>query len=97
MEKVDQGQCCTRNPKRTDVREEASGATCNNAIRNRDLMEWLRLGSERTFIRTFRKTVGLKIMKQIARQIFCQDLKNECRILWRGQHPPKQKKKPLTA
>jgi hypothetical protein len=37
---------------------------CNSGIRNRDLKEWLCLGSERTSDRIFGKTIGLEIMKR---------------------------------
>jgi hypothetical protein len=39
---------------------------CKNGIRNRGLKEWLRLGSQRTPCRIFRKTIRLEIVKRIA-------------------------------
>jgi hypothetical protein len=53
-----QGQCCKRNLERTDVQEEASGAT-----RRQQWNKGLRLESKRTSSRIFRKALMLKIMK----------------------------------
>jgi hypothetical protein len=35
-------------------------------MRNQDLKEWLHLGSKRTSVKSFGKTIRLEIMKQIA-------------------------------
>jgi hypothetical protein len=65
-------------------------------IRNRDLKEELHLKSKGNVNKTFRETLGLEIMKRIARSSVRIQIMS-VRTLWRGQPPPKRKQKPLTA
>jgi hypothetical protein len=52
---------------------------CSNGIRNRDLKEWLRLGSERTSLRIFGKTNAPEFVKRIAgSSLKIRKTKNEC-------------------
>jgi hypothetical protein len=60
------------------------------------LKEKLRLGSERTSSRIFRKIIGLEIVKQITRSSVRMRAMSDW-TLWRGQPPLKRKKSLLTA
>jgi hypothetical protein len=62
--------------------------------KNRDLKEQLRLGSERTCGRIFRKALVLEIVKRRV-EPSVRIRKMNVRTLWRGQSPPKRKKRPL--
>jgi hypothetical protein len=61
-----------------------------NGTRNRDFEEQLRLGSERTTNESYRKTIGLQIIK---RAVWISSVLRKIRnwTWWRGRHPPKRK------
>jgi hypothetical protein len=64
----------------------------NNSIRRQGLKQRLHLGSRRALNKTFRQIVELDIAKQTVRT--CIRLqKMSVRSLWRGQPPPKRKKR----
>jgi hypothetical protein len=66
MKKEDQGQCCTRNPERTDVWEKTLGETrMQERYKEPRLKGVATSWSKRTSSRIFRKTIGLQIMKLI--------------------------------
>jgi hypothetical protein len=67
-----------------------------NVTRNRDFEEQLRLGSERTTSRRYRKTIGLEIVKR-AVGLFSGLRKIRNLTLWRGRPSPRWKKNLLAA
>jgi hypothetical protein len=68
MEKMDQGQHCTRNPKRMDVWEKMLGETRMQKWHKEPRLKGVATSwSKRISDRIFRKTIGLEIMKLIAR------------------------------
>jgi hypothetical protein len=69
-----------------NMRKEGTDLT-----RNQDFEERLQLGSEMTTNRSYRKAIGLEIMKRAARtSTGLPKMKNW--TLWRGRPPPKQEK-----
>jgi hypothetical protein len=64
----------------------------SNGIRDQDLKEQLHLRKEKTSGRIFRKSIELEIAKQtVGTSIRLQKMSNWS--LWRGQPPPKRKKR----
>jgi hypothetical protein len=80
-------QCCTRNPERTDVRKEKSIKTRIQQWHKESVFKGAATSRKREDIQQ-----DLEEGSQIAEPLW----KINVRMLWRGQHPPEQKRRPLT-
>jgi hypothetical protein len=87
-----QDQCCKRNLKRADVREEMLGATetqqWNTETRPKGAIT---TGSTGNVDETFRQTLGLDIAKRIA-GAYIRLREMSVSTLWRGRPPPKRRR-----
>jgi hypothetical protein len=91
-EDSDQDKICKSVLKRTLRMRQLMRLEGTNGTRNRDFKEPLRLGNKRTTSGIYRKTIGLEIVKRAVR-ISSGMRKVTDWTLWRGQPPPKRKKK----
>jgi hypothetical protein len=86
-----QGQCCTRNPEKADVREEASGASrMQQRDKERKPKTTVTSGKQEDIRRVLHEG-SCTGSREANSQIFRQDAENERQGIVEGSAPPKRK------